>query len=97
MQFGVRQRLQAASGAIVAGQKYHVAGTYDGANMRLYVNGVQVASKALTGGATTSSNPVLIGSWDGGSEFFKGVIDEVAIYRSALSATRVQAHSTAGN
>ncbi len=96
MQFGVRQRLQAASGAIVAGQKYHVAGSYDGATMRLYVNGVQVASKALTGAATTTSNALFIGSWDGGSEFFKGTIDEVAVYRATLSATRVSAHYTAG-
>ena len=96
MQFGVRKRLQAASGAIVAGQTYHVVGTYDGTTQRLYINGVQVASAALTGGATSSSNAVFIGSWDGGQEFFKGTIDEVGIYGSTLSATRVAAHYNAG-
>src|SRR4029450_9162361 len=58
MQNGTRKRLQAASGAIVAGQTYHVVGTYDGSTQRLYVNGAQVASTALTGAITTNSNPV---------------------------------------
>ena len=96
MQFGVRQRLQAPLGAIQAGQAYHVVGTYDGATRRLYVNGVQVASAALTGGATASSQGLFIGSWSGTSEFFAGTIDEVAVYASALSASRVAAHRAAG-
>jgi concanavalin A-like lectin/glucanase superfamily protein/fibronectin type III domain protein len=96
MQFGVRKRLQAASGAILAGQTYHVVGTYDGTTQRLYVNGAQVASVALTGGATSSSNGVFIGSWDGGSEFLKGTVDEVAVYGATLSAARALAHYNAG-
>ncbi|MFL5868821.1 MAG: LamG-like jellyroll fold domain-containing protein, partial [Thermoleophilaceae bacterium] len=96
MQFGVRKRLQAASGAIVAGQTYHVVGTYDGTTQRLYINGAQVASAALTGGATSSTNPVVIGSWDGSQEFFQGTIDEVAVYGTSLSAARALAHYTAG-
>jgi hypothetical protein len=96
MQNGTRRRLQAPSGAIVAGQTYHVVGTYDGATQRLYVNGTQVASAALTGPATTNANPLYVGSWDGSHEFFKGTIDEVAVYGSTLSAARVGAHYGAG-
>lgn len=96
MQFGVRQRLQAPLGAIQAGSTYHVVGTFDGATRRLYVNGVQVASAALTGGATSNSQGLFIGSWSGSNEFFAGSVDEVAVYNSALSASRVAAHRTAG-
>ena len=96
MQNGNRRRLQAPSGAIVAGQTYHVVGTYDGTTTRLYINGSQVATASLAGGATSTTNPLHIGSWDGTREFFNGVIDEVAFYRSALSATRVSAHYDAG-
>ena len=96
MQSGVRKRLQAPSGAIVAGQTYHVVGTYDGTTQRLYINGAQVASAALTGAVTTNSNPLLIGSWDSTSEFFKGTIDEAAVYGSILGASRVLAHYNAG-
>jgi hypothetical protein len=96
MQFGVRQRLQAPLGTIQAGSTYHVVGTFDGTTRRLYVNGAQVASAALTGGATNSSQGLFVGSWSGWGEFFAGTLDEVAVYASALSAARVAAHRSAG-
>jgi len=96
MQSGTRKRLQAPVGAIAAGQAYHVVGTYDGATQRLYVNGTQVASTALTGAASATTSPLYLGSWNGSEEFFKGTIDEVAVYGSTLSAARVAAHYEAG-
>jgi hypothetical protein len=96
MQNGVRKRLKAPTGAIVAGQTYHVVGTYDGATQRLYVNGELVASAALTGAASASTYPLLIGSWVGTNEFFAGHIDEVAVYNKVLSAAQVRAHHEAG-
>jgi len=96
IQNGTRRRLQAPSGAIVAGGTYHVVGTFDGTTQRLYVNGVQVASAALSGSATTNTRPVMIGSWDGASEFFAGTIDEPAVYGTVLSAAQVAAHYRAG-
>ncbi len=92
MQFGVRQRLQAPAGAIVAGQTYHVVGSFDGTTRRLYVNGVELVNAPLTGGATASASGLFMGSWDGGQEFFAGTLDDVAIYNKALAAARVTAH-----
>jgi PKD repeat protein len=61
----------------------HLAATYDGATMRLYVNGVQVASAPQTGPIAASSQPLTIGSnWS-------GLIDEVRIYNRALSASQI--------
>jgi Concanavalin A-like lectin/glucanases superfamily len=97
MQSGARKRLQAPSGTIVAGQTYHVVATYDGTTQRLYVNGTQVASTALSGAATVNTNSLAIGSWNGLEEFFKGTIDEPAVYNSTLSAARVSAHYQAGS
>jgi concanavalin A-like lectin/glucanase superfamily protein/fibronectin type III domain protein len=96
IQSGTRRRLQAAAGAVVAGQAYHVVATYDGATRRLYLNGAQAVSGAQTGAATSTANPLVIASWDGREEFFRGTVDEVAVYRSALSAARVTAHWNAG-
>ncbi len=92
MQSGTRRRLQAPSGAIVAGSAYHVVGTYDGTTQRLYVNGVQVASAALTGNASVTTRWLFVGSWDGASEFFAGTIDEPAIYNTVLTPTQVASH-----
>jgi hypothetical protein len=96
IQNGTRRRLQTPTGTIVAGTTYHVVGTFDGSAQRLYVNGVQVASVALSGAASTSTTGVHIGSWSGGGEYFAGTIDEAAIYRTALPAASVAAHHSAG-
>jgi hypothetical protein len=96
IQSGTRRRLQAPTGAIAAGGTYHVVGTFDGTTQRLYVNGAQVASAALSGTASVTSNPLVIGSWNGSSEFFAGTIDEPAVYGAVLSATQVAAHYRAG-
>ena len=72
----------------------HLAATYDGANLRLYVNGTQVSSKAVTGTLTTSTGLLKIGGNAIWGEFFNGMIDEVRIYNRALSATELQADMT---
>lgn len=68
----------------------HVALTYDGATLRLYVNGVQVSSQARTGNIVTSTNPLQIGGDSLFTQFFKGIIDEVRIYNVALAAAQIQ-------
>jgi hypothetical protein len=97
MQSGARKRLQAPPGAIVAGQAYHVIGTYDGTTQRLYVNGAEMANAPLSGPITANSNALDLGSWNEGSEDFNGTIDEAAVYPAALSAARVSAHYQAGS
>src|SRR5262249_54057381 len=68
----------------------HVAVTYDGAAIRLYVNGAQVSSVARTGPITTSTDPLRIGGDPFYGQYFQGTIDEVRIYNRALSAAEVQ-------
>jgi hypothetical protein len=68
----------------------HLAGTYDGATMRLYVNGVPVASRAQTGAIETSTNPLQIGGDSIYGQYFTGRIDEVRIYNRALSPAQIQ-------
>jgi phosphatidylinositol-3-phosphatase len=68
----------------------HLAETYDGATVRLFVNGVQVASKAESGLLATSSNPLQIGGDSLYGQWFSGLIDEVRVYNTALSAAQIQ-------
>jgi glucose/arabinose dehydrogenase len=67
----------------------HLAYTYDGSTTRLYVNGTQVATAALTGNAMTSGSPLRIGGNAVWGEWFSGAIDEVRVYNRALSAAEI--------
>jgi glucose/arabinose dehydrogenase/chitodextrinase len=77
--------------ALPVNQWTHVAGTYDGATLRLYVNGTSVASQAITGSLEVNALPLRIGGNTHGNEFFPGRIDDVRIYDRALSASEIQA------
>jgi len=68
----------------------HLAGTYDGATVRLYVNGVQVSNRAQTGQIAISTNPLQVGGDSIYGQYFPGKIDEVRVYNRALSAAEIQ-------
>ncbi len=68
----------------------HLAVTYDGVTVRLYVNGVQVASGAQAGDILTSANALKIGSDSFYGQCFQGMIDEVRVYNVALPAAQIE-------
>src|SRR6185503_2964227 len=73
----------------------HLAATYDGSSLRLYVNGVQVASVSRSNSLATSTSPLEIGGGALFGQYFAGRIDEVRIYDVALTAAQVQADMNA--
>ncbi len=83
-----------AKDAVVPRTWVHLAGTYDGTNAVLYVNGVAVASQALTGTFAPDTTPLIIGGNGNDAtgvptELFPGRIDEVMLYHRALSAAEI--------
>jgi hypothetical protein len=83
--------LVATSGNLQANTWAHVAATYDGLEMRLYLNGVQVGSMAKSGVvAANAAVPVSIGRIAPASAVFPGAIDEVRIYDRGIAAGEVQ-------
>jgi hypothetical protein len=68
----------------------HVAATYDGSNIRLYLNGVLAATRAQTGSLVSSTQPLRFGGDALWSEWFQGSLDEIRVYSRALSATEIQ-------
>ncbi|MEK6874682.1 MAG: LamG domain-containing protein, partial [Nanoarchaeota archaeon] len=74
----------------VEGRWYHVVGTYDRSNTRIYVDGVQKNSLACTVAIPTNSFNVSIGeNLQATGRFWNGSIDEVKIYNRSLSAAEI--------
>lgn len=79
---------------LVAGT-HHVAATFAPNDRRLYVNGVEVRTDTV-GNAPTANTGVYVGGGDPGFDGgirspLNGVVAHVAVYNSALSATRIAA------
>ena len=68
----------------------HVALTFDGAEVRLYVNGVKV-DEATASAPVTTEGELEIGAETEHGDFFKGRIDEVRVYDRALNGAEVAA------
>jgi hypothetical protein len=81
----------AGSSAVPVGRWSDVAVTYDGAMLRLYVDGRQVSSRAATGTLQITRDPVWIGGNQPYGEYFNGAIDDVRVYARALRAGEIRA------
>ncbi len=66
----------------------HVVGTWDGTNIRIYINGVGGTADSYSGSLTTS-NLFVMGMLESSSYNINGLIDEVYIYNTALSAIQI--------
>lgn len=96
-------------GAVVsAGAWHHIAGTYDGAKLQLYIDGQPWGQPNYHSGAISpmlTNSFVAIGSEDGRSvcpgcvrdRYFNGLIRAVNVYNRALSANEIQAIYDAGS
>jgi hypothetical protein len=73
----------------------HLAMTYDGSSLKLYVNGALDGSLPVSGGIIPTAEPLRIGGLPSGPWYFTGLIDEPSIYGRALEASEVQAIYTA--
>ena len=66
---------------------YHVAGTYNGSVMRLFLDGVEVGNLAISGIVGPAPGVGL----NSVAETLDGLLDEVSIYDRALTAAEIQA------
>ncbi len=72
------------------GNWHHVAGTYDGAEVKLYVDGVLAATTPHEGSIEVQEFNVTIGTnFEAEGRFYWGVIDEAHIYNRALTINEV--------
>jgi hypothetical protein len=67
----------------------HIAATYDGTTIRLYVNGVEDNTLTRSFNIGTAYNDLTIGAQQDETDLFKGSLDDIRIYNYALSQTEI--------
>jgi hypothetical protein len=83
---GVRGNTQ-----LKANRWYHVVGTWDGSNVRIYVNGVlDMTPTARAAPILTDTRPVYVGGRNG-SDMFDGILDDVRMYNHAIQPDEIDA------
>lgn len=79
--------------ALNFGEWYILVGTYDGSTLKLYLNGTQVGSFALTGNIQTVSAPFHLGSnptWEGNPTTFSNVTySDALVFDRTLSQEEI--------
>ncbi|WP_210520919.1 endo-beta-N-acetylglucosaminidase [Hymenobacter terricola] len=94
MNTGALTRKVTSVSTLTAGVWYHVAATYDGLAMKLYLNGVLEAS-ANTSATATANGAFSFGRNYASSRCLDGSIDEIRAWTRALTATEIAANSCA--
>ena len=75
---------------LTVGRWTHLALTYDGANLRFYVDGALTGTTPTTGSIASSATALTIGSDPFYGQYYAGLIDEIRIYNTALTQAQIQ-------
>ena len=68
---------------------HHLAMTYDGITMRLYIDGIQKATKPMTGIIAINTNSLALGNQPGFSENFGGYADELRVWNVVRTPAQI--------
>jgi len=79
-----------SGGSPMIGTWYHVAGTYDGSNLVLYVNGAQISSTSAAPPNTYDGQFQIGAREEGAANWTDGVIDHVCVCNRALSVDEIR-------
>ena len=83
---------------ILAGTLYHIAMTFDGVSLKLYVNGTLQSDQQSSPGGDDSAGPTAtdlrLGMNRSGTQRYQGLMDEFRLYDRALIAADLQTLST---
>lgn len=100
--FGTDWVSLASGSAVATDQWYHVACTYDGATLRVYVNGALSSSTLYSGGFGAATEPLLLGNDIAlasayGNRHYPGLLDEMTLYSRALTGMEICEIHAAGS
>ncbi len=87
--FGSDIRVEAAT-PVNVGEWTHIAGTYDGSQMMIYINGQLEATRNISQEIGTSNEPLIFGRCDLYDEIYDGEMDGIRIWKVARTQTEIQ-------
>jgi len=80
----------AGSTALTLSAWNHVMCTYDGANIKTYLNGSLVDTTAETGSITAASSILYMGENSSGAQRLTGQLDDLRVYNNALTSSQIK-------
>ena len=87
--FGNDIRVEAAT-PVNVGEWTHVAGTYDGSQMKIYINGQLEATRDIGQKIDTSNEPLIFGRCDLYDEIYDGEMDGIRIWNVERTQAEIQ-------
>jgi len=83
-----------SAGTVAPNVWTHVAATYDGSRLTIYINGSPSGSATISGATCSNDEPLAVGAKNAPASglleaFWDGRLDDVRIYSKALSAARI--------
>jgi hypothetical protein len=83
-----------STGTVRANTWTHVAATYNGSKLTIYIDGVASGSMNVTGTTCSNDEPLAVGAKNAPAKglleaFWDGQLDDVRVYNKALTATQV--------
>ncbi|MBD2301198.1 LamG-like jellyroll fold domain-containing protein [Nostoc sp. FACHB-190] len=88
------QYLSSGANTIILNQWHHIAGTYDGQEMKLYIDGIEKAKQTLAGNNINYNpeNDLLFGMYKDNDEFhtFAGKIAEIRLWKITRTQQEIQ-------
>jgi hypothetical protein len=89
-------KISTSTTALTDTTKWHqVAATKSGATVKLYIDGVDKTGTVTNVTLTNTTSPLAIGQ-NANASFFKGAIDDAALYSSALTGSAIASHYSLG-
>jgi len=86
---GAQKKAISAAGEIAINTNYVLIGTYDGVNLKIYINSVLKATLAASSTFNFTSPTLVISHISGTDVAVNGKVSEVGIFNTDLTATRV--------
>ncbi|MBM4088797.1 MAG: hypothetical protein FJ276_05110 [Planctomycetes bacterium] len=78
-----------------AGKWVHLAATFDGATMRLFMDGEECGSMSRPGALLPTDGRLILGSYEvNHHSHFQGLLDDVRIYRRVLPGETIRSNAT---